>query len=36
LRAGLDYIARSPAARIDVHRGYLADLTAYELAKSVG
>jgi hypothetical protein len=32
LRSALDYIARTPVERIEIDRGYLADLTAHELA----
>jgi radical SAM superfamily enzyme YgiQ (UPF0313 family) len=32
LRSALDYVARTPAERIEIDRGYLADLTAQELA----
>jgi anaerobic magnesium-protoporphyrin IX monomethyl ester cyclase len=33
LRSALDFVARTPVARIDVNRGYLAELTAHELAE---
>jgi hypothetical protein len=33
LRSALDYCARTPAERIEIDRGYLADLTAHELAE---
>ena len=33
MRLGLDYVARTPADRIEISRGYLADLTAVELAR---
>jgi len=32
LRSALDYIAKTPAERIEIDRGYLADLTAHEVA----
>jgi hypothetical protein len=32
LRSAFDYIAKRPAERIEIDRGYLADLTAHELA----
>jgi methylmalonyl-CoA mutase cobalamin-binding subunit len=33
LRLALDYVVRTPADRIQINRGYLADLTASELAR---
>ena len=33
LRAAVDYFARTPLERIDINRGYLAELTAHELAE---
>jgi hypothetical protein len=33
LRAALEYVARTPVERIDIGRGFLADLTAHELAQ---
>ena len=33
LRLALDYVSRTPADRIEINRGYLADLTASELAR---
>ena len=33
LRAAVDYFARTPVERIDINRGYLAELTAHELAE---
>ena len=33
LRAALEYVARTPVERIDISRGFLADLTAHELAQ---
>ncbi len=33
LRAALDHVARTPAEHIEIDRGYLADLTAHELAQ---
>jgi hypothetical protein len=33
LRAALDYVAATPTERIEIKRGYLADLTAHELAE---
>src|SRR5260370_33045040 len=33
LRCALDYVERTPAERIDLNRGYLANLTARELAE---
>ncbi len=33
LRCALDYVERTPAERIDINRGYLANLTARELAE---
>jgi hypothetical protein len=33
LRSALDYGARTPAERIEIDRGYLAEITAHELAE---
>jgi hypothetical protein len=33
LRLALDYVARTPVDRIEINRGYLADLTTSELAR---
>jgi anaerobic magnesium-protoporphyrin IX monomethyl ester cyclase len=33
LRSALDFVARTPVERIDINRGYLAELTAHELAE---